>query len=335
MKKKNFLKWLPGIVISLLAVYFVFRVVDVPTLMNAFNMIDIGDIILMIVITIISLGARAVVWMKLLPGVGFLDAFFITNESYLFNNLIPRSGEVIKAILFSEVSDKKVMEVVSSVVVERSLDLVVAATMFLATFPFVSRLESVKPFAIGFLVLFGLFLIFCFFLALKADLVKRFLKSLGKKSVFLREKLNPQIEKVIDGFKVLNNLRQFASVLLWILITWSLWTIILVIGLSSISPDFQFWWAIFTEGVLALGIALPSAPAGLGVYEGAMVVALSAFGVPYESSFGIAIVIHLMQIIITSGFGIAGVLRQGDSISAILSRIRKTKMQPEQTVEKK
>lgn len=334
MKKTNLLKWVPGIIISVLAVYFVLRVVDISTLMNAFRMIDIGAITLMIAITIISLGARAVVWMKLLPGVSFLDAFFITNESYLFNNLIPRSGEVIKAILFSDVADKKVMEVVSSVVVERSLDLVVAATMFLATFPFVSSLESVKPFAIGFLVLFGLFLIFFFFLALKSELVKRLLGKLGEKYAFLREKVNPQIEKIIDGFKVLTNLRQFTSVLLWILITWSLWTIILVIGLSSISPDFQFWWAIFTEGVLALGIALPSAPAGLGVYEGAMVVALSAFGVPYESSFGIAIVIHLMQIIITSGFGIAGVLRQGDSISAILSRIRRTKIRPEQTVEK-
>jgi len=334
MKNKNILKWVPGIIISFLAVYFVFRVVDLPLLMNAFRMIDIRAIILMVFITIISLGARAVVWMKLLPGVGFLDAFYITNESYLFNNIIPRSGEVIKAILFSEVADKKVMEVVSSVVVERSLDLVVAATMFLVTFPFVSSLESVKPFAIGFLVLFGLFLIFSFFLALKSDLVKRMLEKLGKKNTFLREKVNPQIEKVIDGFKVLTNLRQFASVFLWVLITWSLWTIILVIGLSSISPDFQLWWAIFTEGVIALGIALPSAPAGLGVYEGAMVVALAAFGVPYETSFGIAIVIHLMQIIITSGFGIAGVLRQGDSISAILSRIKKTKIQPEETMEK-
>ena len=334
MKKTNLLKWLPGIVISILAVYFILKVVDIPTLMNAIRMIDIGDIILMIVITIISLGARAVVWMKLLPGVGFLDAFFITNESYLFNNLIPRSGEVIKAILFSEAADKKVMEVVSSVVVERSLDLVVAATMFLATFPFVSRLESIRPFAIGFLALFGVFLIFCFFLALKSDVVKRFLVTLGQKNAFLREKLNPQIEKVIDGFKVLTNLRQFASVLFWILITWSLWTLILIIGISSISPDFQFWWAIFTEGVLALGIALPSAPAALGVYQGAMVVALSAFDVPYESSFGIAIVIHLMQILLTSGFGIAGVIRQGDSLSAILSRIRKTKIQPEQPVEK-
>ena len=327
MKKNNWLKWLPGILISFLAVYFVLRLVDIPTLVAAFRMISVGTVLVMVVITIISLAARAVAWMKLLPGVSFLDAFYITNESYLFNNLIPRSGEVIKAVLFSEAAGKKVMEVVSSVVVERSLDLVVAASMFLITFPFVSSLESVKPFAVSFLVLFGVFLLICFFLALKAELAKQFLNKIGERNAFIAEKINPHIEKVIDGFKVLTNIRQFTAVLLWILITWSLWTVILVVGLSAVSPDFKFWWAIFTEGVLALGIALPSAPAGLGVYEGAMVVALSAFGVPYATSFGIAIIIHLMQILITSGFGIVGVIRQGESISGILSRIRTTKKQ--------
>ena len=73
--------------------------------------------------------------MKLLPGVKFVDAFFITNESYLFNNLIPRSGEIIKAILFAKPSQRTTMEIVSSVVIERILDLVIAASMFFFTLP--------------------------------------------------------------------------------------------------------------------------------------------------------------------------------------------------------
>jgi len=329
MKNKKLLKWIPGIAISILAIFFVVRAIDFAALANAFRSISIVTILLLVVITIISLAARSIVWMKLIPGVKFLDAFYITNESYLFNNIIPRSGELIKAILFSEAADKRVMEVIPSVVVERSLDLIVAATMFLATFPFVSSMDSVKPFAITFLIIFAAFLVLCFIVALKSDLVKQWLDKAGQKNPFIREKINPQIEKVIDGFKVLTDFRQFMSVLMWILITWGLWTVILVIGLSSISENFKIWWAIFTEGVLALGIALPSAPAGLGVYEGAMVVALSAFGIPYEVSFGLAIIIHLMQIILTSVFGIIGVLRQGDSISAILSRIKRTKNKSE------
>ena len=79
-----------------------------------------------------------------------------------------------------------------------------------------------------------------------------------------------------------------------------------------------------------MGIALPSAPASLGVYEGAMVFALSAFGISKELSFGIAIIIHLMQIIITSALGIIGVIRQGDSISDIISRIKISKNKPDE-----
>lgn len=325
MKKKNILRWIPGILVSFLVIYFISRVVDLNTLINSIRQINFGTIILMAVITIISLGARAVVWMKLLPNVKFFDAFFVTNESYLFNNLIPRSGEIIKAILFAEPAGKSALEVISSVIVERSIDLIIAASMFLITFPFISSLESVRPVAVAFLLLFGIFLTVCFFVAMKSELVKKWLSKIGKRNQMFREKVIPKVEMIIDGFQVLTDLKQFSSVLLWILITWSLWTIILIIGLSSISPDFKFWWAIFTEGMLALGIALPSAPAGLGVYEGTMVAALSAFGVQAEKSLGIAVVIHLIQITLTSIFGVVGVVKQGDSISSILSRIRVSK----------
>jgi len=322
MNKKSLLKWIPGIIISILAVYFIVRIVDFNTLINAMRTFRLGTLLLMAFITVASFGARAVAWMRLLPGVGFWDAFFITNESYLFNNLIPRSGEVIKAILFSKPAGKKVMEVISSVVVERALDLLVAATMFLTTFPFVSGLESVRPYAISLLVIFGVFLVICFVLALKSDLVKRWLSKIGEKKPFVQEKINPQIEKILDGFKVLTDVGQFISVLFWILVTWSLWTVILIVGLSAVSPQYKFWWAIFTEGVVAMGIALPSAPAGLGVYEGSMVLALSAFDIPYEQALGVAIIMHLMQIVITSVLGVIGVLRQGDSISGIFSRVK-------------
>ena len=130
---------------------------------------------------------------------------------------------------------------------------------------------------------------------------------------------------VIDGFSILTNWKQFVSVLLWIIISWLLWSFILFYGIKSVQSGGRFWWAIFTQGVLALGIALPSAPAGLGVFEGTMIVALSVFNINAEEALGIAVVVHLVQIAITTIIGFIAVIRQGETISDILKRIRSTK----------
>lgn len=329
MKEKlvinKILRWLPGLLISLLATFFIINVVNINDLVNSLSEINFINILIIVLITLISLAARAVAWMKLLPKVNFIDSFLITNESYLFNNLIPRSGELIKPILFAKPASEHAFKIFSSVIVERSLDLVIAASMFLVTFPFVSQLNVIRPVAFAFLILFLLFLISGFLIALNAEKVKTWLRNIGKRNTIFMEKILPRIEMVIDGFLILTNLRQFISVLFWIIISWVLWTFILFYGINTIHGDVKFWWAIFTQGVLALGIAIPSAPANLGVFEGTMIAALSVFNINREESLGIAVVIHLVQIAITTIIGFIAVMKQGESISDILNEIRSAK----------
>jgi uncharacterized protein (TIRG00374 family) len=239
--------------------------------------------------------------------------------------MIPRSGELVKTILFAKPASEHAFTIFSSVIVERSLDLVIAASMFLVTFPFVSQLNSIRPIAFALLIIFLLFLISGFLIALNAEKVKTWLRNIGKRNTNFMEKVLPRIEMVVDGFSILTNWRQFLSVLFWIIISWFLWTFIIFYGINTVHGGVKFWWAIFTEGVLALGIALPSAPAGLGVFEGTMIAALSVFDINTEEALGIAVVIHLVQIAITTIIGLIAVMRQGESISNILNKIRSTK----------
>lgn len=338
MKEKlvinKILRWLPGLLISVLATFFIINVVNINDLVNSLSEINFINILIIVLITLISLAARAVAWMKLLPKVNFIDSFLVTNESYLFNNLIPRSGELIKPILFAKPASEHAFKIFSSVIVERSLDLVIAASMFLVTFPFVSQLNVIRPVAFAFLILFLLFLISGFLIALNAEKVKTWLRNIGKRNNIFVEKILPRIEMVIDGFLILTNWRQFISVLFWIIISWVLWTFILFYGINTIHGDVKFWWAIFTQGVLALGIALPSAPANLGVFEGTMIAALSVFNINREESLGIAVVIHLVQIAITTIIGFIAVMKQGESISDILKKIRSAKQVNSKAIER-
>jgi len=74
--------------------------------------------------------------------------------------------------------------------------------------------------------------------------------------------------------------------------------------------------------VVSLGIALPSAPAGLGVYEVAMVGGFSLLGVPTAQALAIAVVAHLINITITGFFGMYGLFRDGETISNIYQQLK-------------
>jgi len=113
--KNIILRWLPGILISILASFFIFKVIDINVLVNSISEIGFNNILIIVVLTLISLVARAVAWMKLLPKVKFIDSFLLINESYLFNNLIPRSGELVKTILFSKPASEHAFTIFSSV----------------------------------------------------------------------------------------------------------------------------------------------------------------------------------------------------------------------------
>jgi glycosyltransferase 2 family protein len=334
--KKNlkFLRWLPGVIVSAVVVIFISRAVDFNEVAHAIKNIGTINILIIALITSASLAARAIAWMKLLPKMKFLDAFLLLNEAYLFNNLIPRSGELVKTVLFAQPAQESSFRIISSVIVERSLDLVIAASMFFATFPFIPltpELDSIRPIAFFLLIMFILFLVAAFLMAANAEKVIKLLGKIGKNNTIFLEKILPKIEMVIDGFQVLTNSRQIISIIFWISMSWLLWVLLLFIGLRSIHGGTKFWWAIFTEGVLALGIALPSAPAGLGVFEGTMVFALSLFDISKDTSFGLAVVIHALQIAMTSLIGFIAILRQGESISAVLQRIKSIQKKEDKT----
>jgi len=85
------------------------------------------------------------------------------------------------------------------------------------------------------------------------------------------------------------------------------------------------WWGVFTDAVLALGIAIPSAPAALGTFEAAMVGALTILGIDQTTGLAYAITLHFTQIVITGVLGFVGLMRQGRSISGLFRDLQNRK----------
>jgi uncharacterized protein (TIRG00374 family) len=319
---KKILRWLPGVLISLAAIFFLLKYISLDDLLQAFRSLKFMDILILVVIMLLSLITRSLGWKNLLDGVSFWQAFQVVNEGYLFNNLIPRSGEIVRTLLISGLSKTSAFRVASSVIVERALDVIIAASMFLLTLPFAVEMGWIKTIA---WVLFSCFLAVIIALAVMArnsTAVIRWLNGLKIKSAFIHDKVIPKFESVLDGLAVLNNPLKLIKSIFWILASWVCWTSLLYFGMTLMTEHVPFWWAIFAQSVLALGIALPSAPAGLGVYEGTLVASLAVFGFDQNSSLSIALSVHFIQILITMILGISALLIQGQSISSLLDRIR-------------
>ena len=115
----------------------------------------------------------------------------------------------------------------------------------------------------------------------------------------------------------------------WIIVCWMFWiSVTVVLSLSFVGRQ-PVWWAVFIQSVLALGIALPSAPAGLGVYEGTLVAALTVLSVGKETALGFAIIMHVVQLVSIAVLGIYSLVKQGNSltllIEKVMERLRKKK----------
>jgi uncharacterized membrane protein YbhN (UPF0104 family) len=103
-----------------------------------------------------------------------------------------------------------------------------------------------------------------------------------------------------------------------------MWTLLYYIMLLPLVPEIAFWQAAFVESVLALGVAVPSAPAALGVYEAAMVGGLSILGVPHSIALGYAILMHFLQFALTGIIGLWGLFREGQSLGKLFARLQRT-----------
>lgn len=318
----RFLRFLPGILISILAVFFLSRFIQYEDLVRSFQLFTAVDILILAVIMFCSLLARGFVWRSLLDGISIRDGFLIINEGYLFNNLIPRSGEVVRIFITSSLGKNDAIQAATAIFFERAVDLLIAAGMFLSTLSLVLEAQWLRATAIWIMAVFSLMLVGVLAVAYFSPRINKFLDERKLKHTKLEEKVKPILIRVLDGLTQISQPRKLLPAFFWILITWFFWVLYLFYGIMRISPGAPLWWALFTEGVVALGIALPSAPANLGVYEGTIVFALSVFGISSETALGGAILLHVIQIAITIVFGLAGLFIHDFKLSQIIERIQ-------------
>jgi uncharacterized protein (TIRG00374 family) len=317
-------RWLPGVLISLLALYLVFRLASGEDLAVAFGALRWPNVLACVGLTVLFLFVRALAWRTLLRGKPTVrQTFLAINMGYLVNNLLPRRmGEIARAIFLGRLTGINPLQVLSTVVIERAFDMAIAAGLLLATLPLALGLEgsTTITWIVLAVVLAGLAVLFL--VARNHAWTHRLIDRIGERFPWFERFLARHIKAGVTGLTALADGRLFLSSLALILLSWLVAVSQYYIMLIQFVPRAPFWWAAFIDGALALGIAVPSAPGSLGVFEAAIVGALAVLGVSRSAGLAYAITVHLIQYVITAIFGVYALVKEGQSFGDLIGQIR-------------
>jgi hypothetical protein len=315
---------LPGLIISTVAILLLIRFSNWPEVLKAISQINLAWLFPAILFFIVSVGLRAWAWMILLQKkVNYSRVYLTLNEGYLLNNIFPfRLGELGRAFILSETTKLSGFFVLSTIVIERTYDLAIAAGLFLATLPYVFAIDRGQSIAVAVLAIVILGLFGMFALARNRHWIKSKLDDFSLQRFVIRDRIVPRIDSFLSGLGVLAKWDQFLLSVLLMVLSWIFGGLELIFLSQSFGVDLEIWMVGFILGMISLGIAIPSAPAGLGVFEVAAVGAFSLLGLSTSAGLAIAFVSHFISITFTGLVGMYGIFRDGESITGLYQHLR-------------
>lgn len=270
--------------------------------------------------------ARSVRWRILLgPEVSLGESFAVTNIGYLVSNVLPfRLGDPARAAAIGLGGHVRVSTALSTVVVERVLDMLMVVLLLAATLPFVGEAGWIREAAMvaGVGALAALAVLIA--LALWPDQGRRLLSALL--SCLPRidvERWMQVLGGLLDGLAALRSARRVVGLLVWSVVAW-----VFVVGyywaiLWSFLDQPSLVEASFLTCAIGLGMAVPASPGAMGVFHSVARYALQLpFGVDAADAVVIAFAAHTYQYVLMVLLGLTGLARQNLSLGRLRADVK-------------
>jgi glycosyltransferase 2 family protein len=319
------LRLLPGFLISALAIGALVFAVDWRKTADAWSHAQLWVLVPAMVCILGAMLARAIGWRYLMGNaVPIRRSFWVLNISYLLNGILPlRLGDVARAYLISRRRDDAPAEVTAgaalcAVALERMFDLAFTCVLVLSVFPLIAGVGWSSRVL---LYAFGLALAFFLMLMLLGFLRGWILRAAGKfalRAPFLRPMMVP-LNHFLDALEEVRNVRRSVPAFLWIGTALLLWAAEYWIVLRGFFPDAPVYWGLLSLVGGLIGVALPSSPSSLGVFEGAVTVVLTMSGMALSTVVAYALAIHMLNIVSLMALGALGLLIERQSLGSILA----------------
>jgi glycosyltransferase 2 family protein len=233
--------------------------------------------------------SRSMRWKLLLEPLGYnpklKNLFAVTMAGYLANSAVPRLGEVLKCTLLSKYEKLKVDNLIGSILIERTFDLITYAFFIVITiliqvnvigeflqnkFAEMAGKTGMPIWAKGIIAL-GLLAVFVF-------AIKKILQLYPQNKIIV--KINNFMIGIANGFTAIKNLKNRKAFLLHTIFIWSMYLLQIYFGFKAMESTAGLGIKAACSVLTMSTVAMILTPGGLGVFPLLVMQTLVVYAVP-------------------------------------------------------
>jgi uncharacterized protein (TIRG00374 family) len=298
-----------GIGVSLALLFWALRGVKLDDILHHVRAARPAPLLVAVILATLTFPLRLIRWRLLLrhesgrpyPAAPLWHAVAV---GFMANNLLPlRAGELVRAYTASRLGPIRFTTVLSSIAVERIFDgLTIAALLTVALLGpglpsgvmvggvSVARLARVAG------LLGGLALVLSIAVLAAPLRAERLVRSVLPWPT-LADRVVSLIEGIRQGLVVLRTPARLILVVFWSFVLWLVNALAFYVGFAAFDIPVSYLGTLLMQGLLVLGISIPSTPGFFGPFEAVIVAALALYGVPRDLAFSYAISFHVTSFI--------------------------------------
>lgn len=318
--RRGWLAPLIGLLVSGALLYWALQGVDIGAAWAAARGADTGWLLLGVLVATLTFLIRVPRWQQLLrtddqrplPAAAAWHGIAI---GFMANNLIPRSGEVLRAFVASRLATVGFTRAFSSVAVERIFDgLTLTAMLSIALLsPAIPDDATVNDMLLrDIAVRGGIICLILLAAAILVVLLPAWAERLARRVIpwpKVAERVAGLIHGVAEGLAAMRSVSRLIAVVAWSILLWLVGAGSFLLMFRAFGLDLGWSAALLVQAVLAFGVALPSTPGYVGVFEGVVVAVLSVFGVDKDLAFAYAVTYHVTTFVPITLLGLLSVVR--------------------------
>lgn len=311
-----------GTAVSLLCLIAIFLFIDPRDIIDAFRHANYAYLGLTGLGVLLFMLIRAIRWRFMMGNqVRYGQVFHVQNIGYMLNMYLPfRLGDVARAVLMGSVPPLTISQSISTMVVERVLDMMFIVALLPFTLAYAPTLPPEFQRAA---LITGVLAVIAIVVLIVAANQRPFFRRLATLILNRIPRLNTdtwvrRVDDVLKGLDSLTRLKDGVilltlSVLVWLPIIFAYW-----IGMRAVGLDVTVPMAAFVVCAAALSIAAPSSPGGVGVFQAGVTAALALLGQPAAASASFAFAYHAMNYLMLTILGLIGIAATGSTIGAVV-----------------
>ena len=308
--------------LSALSIVLILFLVNPKDILAALRQAKIGYIGLSGIGILIFMLVRAVRWRYMLANeISWGQVFYIQNIGYMFNMVLPfRLGDVARAVLIGNVPPITLARGLSTMVVERILDMMFIVALLPFTLAEVVSLpawmqEGARASGIVAVAAIGVLVV----AANQRPLATRWGTAVLNRISFLdTEQWIGRMNELLDGLGSLTRLKDSLILILLSILVWIPILFAYQAGIFAIGGQVSLLAASFVVCAAALSIAIPSSPGQIGVFHVGVTAAMIAIGQTDGAAAGFAVVYHALNLISMIILGLIGLTRIGTTFRSVI-----------------